>query len=342
MSDLNKRKMRKPSKKYFTADAGITSLLVIRKWLADGATPVDIARWVTSEYAKAESDESRFHLGMMLCSVYDSGECVRAGDVARKCADMFNVRLLRGRTISESAMAEMLRCNNIGGLCWLDRFNPYFENHCRKIATAQIPAWIKLKLSEHDCENLICVDEKRFIYALRGLDGKLWLIGFNNCNTDILIDEELFNDEPPLYFTESTHFTSPLWLINRVADILEYLLRRIGYPCMKIHKKMVFPSDHACLINYDEYVDCSEWRGVEAITWTEAKGNPLVPLSLPIKRGDIGITNMNMEFNDTLYLCLMATKEIIESFNIYSVNKPGDNDIETWCKKRCIFDNIAE
>lgn len=330
--------MRKPAKKYFTADAGVESLMLIRKWLDNGATPVDIARWVTSEYAKAENDETRFHLGMMLCSVYDIGDCANSADVAKKCADMFNIRLLKGRSISESAMAQMLRHNNMDGLCLRDRFNPYFENHCRKMSSVEIPAWIKSRLSEHDCENLLSVDDKMFIYALRGLDGKLWLVGFNDCNTDILIDEELFSGEPPLYFTESTHFTSPVWLINHLARILEYILQKIGYPCMKIHKKMIFPAEHACLINYDEYVKCSEWRNLEAITWSEAKGNSLLPLSLPIRRSDTEKAEISMEFNDTLYLCLMATKEIIESFHVYSLCNFNDSHIETWCKKLCVFD----
>lgn len=65
--------------------------------------------------------------------------------------------------------------------------------------------------------NFICVDEK-----------KIFIIAQDDEKGDWLADEEQFTDEPPMWFSESAHRTSPLFILNQVRRFLSEQIQRKG------------------------------------------------------------------------------------------------------------------
>ena len=213
-------------------EAGPCSIMHMRSWISKGASSESIARWITSEYAKASDDTIRRHLGLMLCAAYDSGSNEDTEVIARKCADLFSLGLIKGHTVSESALAEAIRVKGIENFKWLDSFNPAYESRCCSSKKPCVGSQDKLSdiLTARDRDNLFPVYLDQNIYVLRGINGHLWIIALCNRDEEILIDEEVIGFEPALYFTEYDHFTSPVWLVNSVARILSYILEMSGYP----------------------------------------------------------------------------------------------------------------
>lgn len=329
--------MRKPVKKYFSPAFGCKSIMYIRKWLTSGASALDIARWINLEYSKASEDKEKHHLGMMLCAVMATENNVRALPIARKCADLFSLPLSHGRTVAESAMLNMMGEYNKSNLEWFESFNPYFVKSC-KLPSAVVPANpVTSYLPPKYQSDLITVNAKKNVYIRRDNCGRLLLIVINKCNTDMLIDEEKFNFEPPLYFTESTHFVSPVWLVNQVSMILEYILMRIGYPPLPISKQIIFDAPGAFLINEEEYKDCEAWRGIEMLYSHKGNRSGAPAPSVPILSVDKGATNDEMELDTMLYLSIMATSEILSSFDIIENPDIDEDTIKHWCKMACIF-----
>ena len=60
--------------------------------------------------------------------------------------------------------------------------------------------------------------KSRFFAAALGRDVLFIVIDRSHTERDILVDEESFNDENPLYFTECSHFESPVFRITEVRD----------------------------------------------------------------------------------------------------------------------------
>lgn len=331
--------MRKPGKKFFIPSSGPKSIMMMRSWIAAGAAPLAIARWIKAEYAKATDDETRYHLGMMMCAAISagkSGESVSA--LADRCARMFGLSLSGIRTPAECAMLEMAQSQPGGSLEWLDDFNPYFIKKCRLPSAASPAESFTTAFSEDSQKLMVILNEENGIYFFRDNSGKAWLMAVNSCNDTMLVDEEKFNDEPPLYFTESSHFISPVWLVNQVYSLLEYILMRIGYPPLQIRRMALFDAPDAELINAEEYTDCPQWQGVDVVVAGKTPVDRLVAPLVPAVRVGYGITPDETELDSMLYLSLMATSEILASFNIKKhPDCYSEDGLRYLCRKTCIF-----
>ncbi len=80
---------------------------MIRRWMASGATPVDIARWITEEYADAKDEITCSHLGHMLCAVMSTEDTLDGNSPAMKCASMFRMPQIRNVSLGEAAFLDL-------------------------------------------------------------------------------------------------------------------------------------------------------------------------------------------------------------------------------------------
>lgn len=329
--------MRKPVKKYFMPEAGPCSIMHMRSWISKGASPESIARWITSEYAKASDDTIRRHLGLMLCAAYDSG---RNGDtevIARKCADLFGLDLKKGHTVSESALAEAIKIKGIENFKWLDSLSPAYESRCCSPQKSCLGSQNQLTdvLTARDCDNMfpICLDQ--LIYVLRGIDGHLWIVAFCERDDEILVDEEVIGFEPALYFTEHDHFTSPVWLVNSVTRILSYILEVTGYPPMQIHKRVIFTGQNMRLINYETYRYDKAWEDVDIIEVNRKPKFPIVPASRSLVSHCRDSSDEILELDRKLIVCLSVLSDMLETYDISEIARLGGKIIEKWYNELC-------
>ncbi len=309
----------------------------MRQWMASGATPLDMVRWIRKEYAGAKDDDTRRHLGLMMCAAMSAADSMSARHVAEKCAAMFSLPLLKGMSAGESAMIEMAAMHGCGDIDWTENFNPYFAKSCRLPSAASPAATVVKALTASDHTNILTVDRRNSVYFMRDSNGDSWLIAVNNCCSDMLVDEEPICGEAPLYFTESTHFVSPVWIVRQVANILDYILTRIGYPPIRISKRVIFQGSGANLINESDYRENGMWRDVDVITLDKTKVKPFPAPAIPVVDIDRYPSGNEQEVSAMLYLSVMATAEVIEGFD---VRKHGDMTPEVigeLCRKSCVF-----
>lgn len=331
--------MRKPGKKYFSPSFGPKSIMMMRKWIASGASSLAIARWIKTEYSKATDDETRYHLGMMMCAALSSAKSNESiSALADRCARMFGLSLSGSRTHGECAMLEMADGMSGDSLEWFENFNHYFVRKCKLPSAAAPSQFFTRAFSDASQKLMVTLDEKNGIYFFRDSSGKAWLMIVNSCNETILVDEEEFNDELPLYFTETSHFTSPVWLINRVYGLLDYVLMRIGYPPLQINRLVLFDASDAELVNVEDYIECPQWQDLDVVLSHDTPVDRLVAPVVPMVRVGNGVAPKETELDSMLYLSLMATSEILACFDI---EKHADDyscqGFEELCKKSCIF-----
>lgn len=329
--------MRKPAKKYFSPEYGAKSIMMMRTWMANGAKPIDIARWIKTEYAKAEDDGDREHLGIMMCATISAERNDQfILELAEKCSQMFRLPHSVWRSHAESALMELTK-NPFLPIKWLEDFNPYFIKKC-KLPSATAPSKsVTRAFSFGQQKEMVTIDKRYGIYYFRGRDGRAWLMIVNTCPDAILVDEEDFGTEPPMYFTENTHFISPVWMVTRVAKILDYILMRIGYPPVHINRMVVFDSPGVELINEEELIDREAWQDVDIVLPDRTPMDKLVGAITPVLRHDNPKTNEN-DLDTMLYLSLMATTTILEGFHVFeSPDEYTEEQLKDWCKKTCIF-----
>ena len=100
-----------------------------------------------------------------------------------------------------------------------------------------------------------CISRKHNIHCYRDCRGSLVLYCVIPVNNAILADEENFGDEEPLYFTESTHFTSPVYLMEKATILLEELLQLVNYPHLRIRHQVVYAGSECYPINDEDMWD---------------------------------------------------------------------------------------
>lgn len=328
--------MRKPAKKYFSPSYGAQSIMLIRKWIASGATSVDIARWIKMEYEKAKDDAARLHLGHMLCAVMSATDTLDVTFLTRECANMFSIPQIKEVSLGEAAFLGMTALYGEEKTVWLDNFNPYFVNTQRLPSEMAPQTHVTRAMENCYNSNLVTVDQNNSIYFFRDDNTKVWLMIVDYHGSDILIDEAIIGRQPALYFTESGHFISPVWMIRQVAKILEYILRRIGYPPLNVYKKVIFDNSDATLVNEDDYRKSNAWEGVEVLTIKKKGFHPLMTPARPIiEKGNTA--EGQTELSVMLYMSVMATAELLQCFPINKNNDITDSLIEEWCDRCSLF-----
>lgn len=329
--------MRKPTKKYFTPAGRTKSITMMRKWLDSGASPTTIVGWLKTEYAKADDDASRYHLGLMLCAAISSGKDDDLTKfVADRCAKMFGLPVGGMRGLGELALLEMAKTYD-ANIEWLDDFCESYVRGCKMPSELAQRSPISKRISVLMPNHILTIDPNNGIYFFRDINGSATLALIHHSNACILVDEVPFNDEPPLYFTESTHFVSPVWQINVVAKILDYILTRIGFPPRHIRRLVLFDSPNAELINREEYTDCEAWEGVEVVADRSVNVDQMLSPSIPVLGLSNDPTKEEKDLDLMFYLSIAATRDVVRR-HLATCGPDVDTDmIERWCTGSGIF-----
>lgn len=94
-----------------------------------------------------------------------------------------------------------------------------------------------------------------------------------------LADEELFEGEHPLYFTENSHRPSPVWDMAVTLELIRRRLLRFSKHVPQLHGALLTGS---LIINYDDMEDV--WRAMEVSVFHQMES--LKKLSLPVSDTD--------------------------------------------------------
>lgn len=320
--------MKKPADRFFRPESATVSMLLLRQWLDRGASVDEIAHWVTQQYYHTGRKDFRMHLGMMLCALYDSVAGSAPEAVARKCAGMFGLKAAKGLSISESAMARMIKTYGTENFRWLaDVCEPFAQRALERVKPKpgkKTPDFLYARF----LDNFLPIDPTNDIYAMRGIDGNLQMVEICDYNGTLEIDEnELFHGAP-YYFSDEFAFPSPVWMLNTIEKILDHTFRKVGYPPMKVRKRVVFSGKDVQLLNYESHLSHPAWEGVEVLVANKANGMPLVPPSLPlVRKGASGKAEVK-ELERMLRMCLLAVSAFMGKFNITERGMPDPSDID--------------
>lgn len=227
---------------------------MVSKWIDENA-PAEVARFLIDAYSAAkESDKP--HVGCLLTMAFDS---VAGSSVATECANLFGVKLRRARSIAESVCLDAPHEEYT--IIWRKRIS---EDYCGyQMIDLQDIARYPVDLQNCISGNMIKFGRRDHVYAFRQFDGSVRLLIMDGFSASILADEEPFNGEPPLYFSERQHFVSPVFKLNLARTLIEYCLCRVGYPHIAISKCVYFYSQSAEIINREDIADA--WTGVEVL-----------------------------------------------------------------------------
>lgn len=255
-------------KKYLTIRYAKDAFMQVRKWCNDDTRIIRAAEEVVDAYEHANCT-NRGYLAHLLAMIMG----LRSEDFSRKCMLDTGLKILECRSVSESIYT---------------LYNTEVEGPQKSACIAPcVWDWnhlkIKLNMSRHkwllhrdDVDNILTISMSDEVYACRHKDGSVRVFILNDCDDDILVDEEPFNGECPMYFTEDSHFISPVFKIKVVMKILNFFLAEIGYPSVNIIPDVIFPSSGAHFINRDVYMCGGEffsaWKGINVTTRRDTKG----------------------------------------------------------------------
>lgn len=309
--------MKKPSKFYFQPESGTDAIMALSKWLSSGLTVKQIARWIHKDYASTDNPATKLHLGLLLCALY-----YRDPKIALEVGQLFNLKKFRAATTGECAfcMAATLDTRK-SSFEWQKELSSKYQPE-KTLENFVVPGFSpKDALSIADSIGIIREKET----------GHLRLMFVCNNPRDILADEENFDSEPPLYFTEYNHFVSPVWLINIAHKILVFILQAIGYPPIQINRQVIFTNPEAHIINRDEY---EEIWGEVIVDEARIYGDIApIPETAPISSGEVIISNIT----GILKNVVGCTSALFTELNPLSNNDITQKTILHAAKKMKIF-----
>lgn len=224
---------------------------------------------------QAESPADRRKLAALALQIFD----LFGSPGIAELVEMLNLRPERGHSLSETAAHVVFGYSGEKNLTFREKEIGFG----RMTLPHELPQDILL-CNPASRMNIIYITPQIMVH--READGTLCVTCTNNNGQDILIDEERFNGERPLYFTESTHFVSPVYMVNSFTAVLLYALRLLGYPMMRVHRKVYFSHPGAYFINFDDYTgensDNSDWEGVEVVTRKQLGSQFYIDAAYPI------------------------------------------------------------
>lgn len=243
---------------------------MVRIWGATLNGALMMARKFKNTYMEIENEEEKLNLILLLSILFSTHN----EDLARKSAKVLGIEQSAGLSIGETIFCNVYKERD--PILWKRKFSEFEDNFEYK---TDISDWKTLNnIIPRSMSNraMALYREPRGtyitnIYVVREAEGDIRLIGVNNCSTAFLADEAPFNGDMPFYFTDSTHFVSPRFYINKMADLIEFIMKEVGYPPVRILKSVVFPNIGAEKINEihdedeEEYL-CLENDGVEFVT----------------------------------------------------------------------------
>lgn len=267
--------MQKIPANYLTAAHIREARAMVREWLCEGLEVRDIAMQISERYRRA-SPAMRRELGRLLGIVYD----FETPETAAECARLFGEHTFGylGLNVSQSLFVagyetlERLDWRNRLYVTGPDRY-PHFDERITMAMPRIVPD------DKLDCVYTLHRSER--VYAVMTMNGTVHIFAVSNCGQDMLVDEEPFNDEAPMYFTESTHFKSPVYKVRTISRILEHLFCEVGFPYVHVSPEVIYTNPNAHLINAYDYTGDGEhsgqWAGIDIRILREPKAAPLYP-----------------------------------------------------------------
>lgn len=302
-----------PPKTYEKRANRIGAVRMARNWLTRDITPEGMVKFYHDVYKKCgkDADEQRKVLAIMAYCMSLADD-----DFAIRAAKMAGIDWTPGRGVGES-IAIFLE-EKYGGIPWRVRFNPGFRFE-ENLADTSGRAVASHTASEQAARFLLHigdVDRSR-IDMWRSPDGGLNLCVTNQFDDSILIDEEPFSGEPPLYFSEHTHFLSPVCVANVTRRVLASVLELAGYPPVAVRAVAWFSNPNACFVNADDYSECTlangwHWDGVD-VHMAHSFHGPVVTAAIPLSVGAVTHETPMSRQDGILFQAIGATAFIIRS-----------------------------
>lgn len=302
--------MLKIQTKYIQSCDTVKALQNVRTWLSRGLEPLDGVRQLSEVYKKAKNDQQRRHLGFLLSSLIEAADFNLADECARRfniISQQYHIQQLKG------GMYFFSQANNQEHpVIWKKNFSYNVRNfrHYKNVCDLDILNSV-FELSTQP--NVFAIHPLENIFVLGDADNRSCsLVIVHGGEGGILIDEEPFSTNPPKYFTEKTYFTSPVYRIKLVKQILEHILLEIGFPYFRIKTYVVFCHKSVRLINRDEYENSEEWKDIRVLTPEQKRKDYFFSSSSQMIERQFDDSTWMKDFKDTLYNAFKATAIVYE------------------------------
>lgn len=327
------RKNKMIPRKYLQAAHSRAARGLVRTWLSRGLTVEDMARQITERYATAPEKDKR-HLGELLTMVYE----FRSLRVAEKCADLFGLEREPGFSFGQSIIG--LGYGEATEIEWRRGLKPVTD--VGSLISKKFPyGRYRRVCEESNIVNVLTVSEEEVTYVTTDKKGRLILFAVSDIGENILVDEESFNDELPLYFTENSHFVSPVFKVKTLKKVLDCILCEIGYPFVEIECKAVFSSPAANLINREDYIKggdmSTNWAGVDVIMIKDVLPGRAIPNQGSFFADPTGPENLRRDIEYMLVRAVAAASEIYKMILDRGIYKVTDAFIARKCRELKIF-----
>ena len=217
----------------------------LRKCAGDDEKLLALVRSFSNRY----NGSNGLLLYKMSAACYEAIGLGKGMNACGKCLKMFDYEATSGYSVNEKLAMKY------GRIIGCKELNVSVEENLRQAKG------IGEYFTEDAC--VVAISEKEKVYCYKEHDGALVLLSVENCNQDILCDEDTFIEgELPFYFTATTHFVSPVFKLGMLSTLLNELLLHIGYPYMRIKKKVLYTAADVRLINEDDMWD-DPWQGLD-------------------------------------------------------------------------------
>lgn len=248
-------------KKYLSARHGEGAIHLMRRWIekfGEGA----IMGCLLDAYKKSNPAD-KAHVGTLMAMFFN----LQSTEHASECACRFGIEIEPSLSVGEWILAERIR--NGHNVCWLKEFSESVS-HWPMLVEEFDSNKYPLVFTSESARRVLCISKEDGIYAFRTPQGAVRFMVINPMDNTALIDEEPFSgdiiDGCPLYFTETSHFVSPVFQLRVVSRLLDFVLSEVGYPTLPIKMSVVFNGYNASLINSPEYEiggeKMSDWNNV--------------------------------------------------------------------------------
>ena len=127
-----------------------------------------------------------------------------------------------------------------------------------------------------DCQVGIMPHLGNNVFYIYAVHTSLVVVCLDNCPPkDELADEETFNDEQPLYFTENSRRVSPVWQLSETIKLIKAKMEE-GHNCWPILGVLLTEST---IINADDMRDVWDEMNVEVIDRVEYEPHHNIPMN---------------------------------------------------------------
>ena len=207
-----------------------------------------------SEAAKGQPAEQLYQIAtMLLYELYPEGAAI---NLAKRSAELDLIP-----PIYRKLKAEGWSYNEV----FFSKTEAYktFEETCKTLPEnpkplQQLDAQHPLAKFFTDITGIFVLSEENRVYAYRDKEGYLVLLSYSDTAHEIIADEEEFNDEPPLWFTEVGHFRSPVWAMKKIRRALNNMITHTGMSRIPIRCELIFTASDGCILNIQD-VSEDQW-----------------------------------------------------------------------------------